>query len=158
MDFDQIAQTVMASPTDAVFAVDGQGRIIFWNPGAERIFGFVRDEAVGALLDILIPEKLRARHNTGFDAAMASGTTRYGPGDLMAVPAQRKDGTTLSVEFSLDFLRNDQGVAAGMVAVLRDVSQHYQQMRALRHELAECRADRPAADELAGQIQTGAPA
>ena len=70
---------------------------------------------------------------------MASGVTRYDPGDLMAVPAMRKDGTRISVEFSIVFVHDAQGVVAGMVAILRDVCQRHEETRALRRQLAEWR-------------------
>ncbi len=58
---------------DAAIHADGAGVIRFWNAGAERIFGFAAAEALGKSLDIIIPERLRARHWAGFDTTMRSG-------------------------------------------------------------------------------------
>jgi nitric oxide dioxygenase len=54
---------------------------------------------LGQSLDIIIPEGLRARHWAGYSATMQSGSTRYGAGEILAVPAMRKDGRRISIEF-----------------------------------------------------------
>jgi PAS domain S-box-containing protein len=132
MDADAIARALLASPADAILAVDPGGAIRLWNPGAERIFGFRESEAVGELLDIVIPETLRARHWQGFERVMATGETRYGAGDLLAVPALTRDGRRISVEFTIVLVRDAVGVISGMAAILRDVTAKFEEMRALR--------------------------
>ena len=107
MDRNEIAAALLASPADAILAVDRAGTIRFWNPGAVRIFGFTEAEAVGASLDIIIPENLRPRHWQGFEQVVAAGETRYGVGDLLAVPALTRDGHRISVEFTIHLIRDD---------------------------------------------------
>ncbi|HET7006119.1 MAG TPA: PAS domain S-box protein, partial [Candidatus Binatia bacterium] len=63
---------------DAIIAVGGDGKIVLWNPAAERIFGFTAADAVGQSLDLIIPERFRERHWNGFRQVMLSGHTRYG--------------------------------------------------------------------------------
>ena len=58
---DQIARAILQSPADAVIAADRGGIIQFWNPGAERLFGYRAGEALGCSLDIIIPEALQAQ-------------------------------------------------------------------------------------------------
>jgi PAS domain S-box-containing protein len=132
MDADAIARALLASPADAILAVDQRGTIRFWNPGAERIFGFPESEAVGASLDIVIPDSLRARHWQGFERTMATGETRYGAGDLLAVPALTRDGRRISVEFTIVLVHDAAGTITGMAAILRDVTAKFEEMRALR--------------------------
>ena len=60
-----LADALLASTSDAIIATDRDGAVMFWNPGAERIFGFSSDEAMGQPLDFIIPENLRARHWAG---------------------------------------------------------------------------------------------
>lgn len=67
---------------------------------------------------------------------MQTGQTRYGAGDLLAVPALRKDGTRLSVEFSIVPFRDDAGGMIGMGAILRDITSRFEEMKALRKSLA----------------------
>lgn len=121
---------------DAVVYADAQGRILFWNKGAERIFGFTEAETVGQSLDIVIPQNLRERHWQGFGQTMRTGQSRYGAGDLLAVPALRKDGKRISIEFTVLPFRDGRGGIAGIAAVLRDVTPRFEEMRALRRELA----------------------
>ena len=133
---DQLPQAILSTRADAIVAADRDGHIRFWNPGAERIFGHSRDEAVGRSLDLIIPERLRQRHWDGFRQTMETGHSRYGEGDLLSVPALRKDGTTISVEFTIVPLKTETGQMSGMAAIMRDVTQRFEEMRRLRQKLA----------------------
>jgi PAS domain S-box-containing protein len=136
MDFQgRLGAALLHSMSDAIVASDRDGRITFWNPGAERIFGFSRDEAIGQSLDLIIPERLRERHWTGYTEVMRTGESRYGHGDLLSVPALRKDGTRLSIEFTIVPLKDEAGAMTGMAAILRDVTARFEEMRALRQKL-----------------------
>ena len=132
-----LADAVLSTVSDAIVAADKEGIIRFWNPGAERIFGYASAEAVGQSLDIIIPQGQRQRHWQGYRQVMATGESRYGRGDVLAVPATRKDGRRISVEFTIVALRNESGVMAGMLAIMRDVTTRFEEMRALRHKLAD---------------------
>ncbi|MEA2839505.1 MAG: hypothetical protein QOF41_835 [Methylobacteriaceae bacterium] len=129
-----LAQALLHSMSDAIIASHSDGCITFWNPGAERIFGFSRSEAIGQSLDLIIPERLRARHWAGYTQVMRTGESRYGHGDLLSVPALRKDGTRLSIEFTIVPLKDEAGAMAGMAAILRDVTARFEEMRALRQK------------------------
>jgi PAS domain S-box-containing protein len=59
-----LAEAVLSARSDAIVAADSGGIIRFWNPGAERIFGYSRDEALGRSLDLIVPERLQQRHGT----------------------------------------------------------------------------------------------
>ena len=66
MDIPQaLAQAVLAAAGDAIIATDRDGVIRFWNPGAERIFHYRENEALGRSLDLIIPERLRGHYSTG---------------------------------------------------------------------------------------------
>ena len=101
------------------------------------MFGHVSDEAIGRSLDLIIPERLRQRHWDGFRQTMETGRSRYGEGDLLSVPALRKDGTTISVEFTIVLLKSEPVGVRGIVAIMRDVTQRFEEMRQLRRKLAE---------------------
>jgi PAS domain S-box-containing protein len=132
-----LAEALLHSASDAIIATDRDGRITFWNPGAERIFGFTAKEATGQSLDLIIPENLRARHWSGFRHAMATGTSRYGQGDLLSVPGLTRDGRRISVEFTIVLLRNESQEVTGTVAVMRDVTRRFAEVRELKRKLAE---------------------
>jgi PAS domain S-box-containing protein len=135
LDLDRLCRTLARDAADAIIYADEQGVIGFWNKGAQRIFGFSPEEALGRTLDIIIPESLRQRHWDGYHATMRTGKTRYGAGDMLAVPAQRKDGSRLSIEFTiLPFYEGDR--LCGIAAILRDVTARFEEMKALRRALA----------------------
>lgn len=133
---DAFAERLLAGLPDAVVYADAAGTIRHWNAGAERIFGFAAAEAVGQSLDIIIPAALRERHWHGYHATMRTGQSRYGGGDLLSVPALRKDGTRISVEFTIVAFHDDTGRMEGIAAVMRDVTARFDEMRALRKAAA----------------------
>ena len=131
-----LATAILSTASDAIVAADKEGVITFWNPGAERIFGYASGDAVGRSLDIIIPERLRARHWDGYRRVMAGGESRYDHGDLLAVPAIRKDGAGLSVEFTIVPLRDEAGALTGLAAIMRDVTRRFEETRELKRRLA----------------------
>jgi PAS domain S-box-containing protein len=134
------AETLVAGLSEALIHVDAEGRIQVWNGGAERIFGFMAAEVLGRTLDLIIPASLRERHNDGFAATMRTGHTEYGNGEILAVPALRKDGTRISVAFSIVPFTDTAGRMTGIAAVMRDVTAGFEELRALRREVAALRA------------------
>ena len=144
LDVGRFSSTLVREAPDAIIYADSQGIIRFWNHAAERIFGFAEAEALGQSLDLIIPERLRGRHWAGYTATMQSGTTRYGAGEILAVPAMRKDGRRISIEFTILPIRNKAGQMTGIAAILRDVTTRFEEMQALRRKLAEQPAPQPA--------------
>src|SRR5688500_9021482 len=102
---DDLAARVLDGSPDAILVADRAGTVCFWNLAAERVFGFSHREALGASMDLIIPERLRARHWAGWEVAMRTGATRYRDGQLLAVPARHKDGRQISIEFSIQLLK-----------------------------------------------------
>jgi PAS domain S-box-containing protein len=135
-DPDRFARTLVDGMPDAIVFADAAGVIGLWNRGAERLFGFTADEAMGQPLDIIIPAGLRDRHWNGFQETMRTGQTRYGDGQILAVPASRKDGTRLSVEFTIVPFTGEDGRITGIAAIMRDVTARFQELQSLRKQLA----------------------
>lgn len=133
-NIDRLAETLLRRMPDAVVYSDAEGLIRFWNEGAERMFGFQAAEAQGQSLDLIIPDSLRKRHWAGYDHTMRTGETRYGAGDLLSVPAVRKDGTRISVEFTVVPFQDEAGRIVGIAAVMRDVTARFEEMKALRRQ------------------------
>jgi PAS domain S-box-containing protein len=129
---DIMANAVLATTSDAIIAADKDNIVRFWNPGAERIFGYTREEAIGRSLDIIIPERLRKRHWDGYRRVIAGGESRYGHGDILAVPGVKKDGTAISVEFTIVPLADGSGRLTGVAAIMRDVTAKFNELRALK--------------------------
>jgi PAS domain S-box-containing protein len=137
IDIDQFCLTLVREAPDAIIFADADGVIRLWNRGAERIFGFAEAEALGQSLDMIIPDNLRVRHWAGFSATMRNGSTRYGSGEILAVPALRKDGRRISIEFTILPFRDSHARIIGIAAMLRDVTARFEEIRTLRRQLAQ---------------------
>lgn len=134
-----LCQQIVSEANDAIIVADREGIIRFWNKGAEIIFGFSPAEAIGQSLYLIIPEKLRERHDQGYQQVMQRGRSKYAH-DLLAVPALNKNGHRISVEFTLILLRDHQDHILGAAAFIRDVSARWEKDRALQRRLAELEA------------------
>lgn len=130
---------ILDSTPDAIIFADQDGVIRVWNGGAEAIFGYSSAEAVGEKLDIIIPEKLRERHWEGYFQVMKSGTTKYGK-DTLSVPGIRKDGSRVSLEFSVALVRDEDGVLLGISAMMRDVTARWQKEKEMTERIAALEA------------------
>jgi PAS domain S-box-containing protein len=124
---------------DAVVVVDVAGHIVLWNPAATRIFGFTEEEALGRSLDIIIPERQRGRHWEGYAKTVDTGITRYGSA-LLKVPALHRDGSTLSIAFTVALLTDEAGKVTAVASVIRDESARFAEERALKKQVTELQA------------------
>ncbi len=132
-------EELVAAVGDAVIAANAKGEIVLWNPGAERLFGHTEAEALGQSLDIITPERLRQRHWHGYEHSMATGTTKYG-NDLLRVPAIKKDGSAISIAFTVAMLFGTDQKVSAIVALIRDDTQRFNDERALKKRVAEAEA------------------
>lgn len=119
---------------DAVIIADPAGKIVLWNQASERLFGWPATEAIGQTLDLIIPERLRDRHWTGYRQVMKTGRTSYGD-RLLEVPAAHRDGRTLSVAFTVTLVVRPDNAVANIVAVLRDETARWNERRDLLAKL-----------------------
>ena len=131
---EQLFRWIVESMPEAVVYSDREGIIRLWNRGAEAIFGYSQEHALGHTLDLIIPERWRARHWEGYRTVMLTGVTRYGQ-ELLAVPASRSDGTRISIEFSIILPTDRDGKVLGAVAIVRDVTTRWKQEQILRKRL-----------------------
>jgi PAS domain S-box-containing protein len=126
-----LADWIVEQTTDALVFADAQGTIVRWNAAAATLFGYTAAEAIGQNLDLIIPEHLRAAHWKGFDAAMASGTTRLA-GRPTVTRSLHKSGSKLYVEMTFALVKDDAGAVVGTVAIARDVTERVQREKAGR--------------------------
>jgi hypothetical protein len=70
---------------------------------------------------------------------MATGESRYGQGDVLAVPASTKAGRRVSVEFTIVLLRDEMRRLVGTAAILRDVTKRFEEVRELKRQLVQSR-------------------
>ena len=133
-DTEMIYQQIIENSQDAILFADRDGIIELWNSGAEAIFGYKKEEARGKSLDLIVPEKLRQRHWEGYHTVMKTGESRYGK-ELLKVPAIRKDGTSISVEFTILIVRNQRNEIMGTAAIIRDVTERWKQEKELKQKI-----------------------
>lgn len=124
---------------DAIIAAGADGKILLWNRAAARIFGYTADEALGQSLDLIIPERFRARHWDGYQRVMASGQTKYGS-EVLRVPAEHRDGHSLSIAFTVTLLELPEGRGRAIAAIMRDETARWNEERDLRRRLADLEA------------------
>ena len=121
---------------DAVIVADAHETIVLWNAAATRIFGYSEEEALGKTLDLIVPERQRQKHHEGYSKSMETGTTRYGT-SLLKVPAKHKDGSTLSIAFTVGMLFDEKHQPTGVAAVIRDETARFAEERALQKRLSD---------------------
>ena len=126
---------VQDSPDAMVFA-DLAGVIRVWNAAAARIFGHTPEAAIGQTLDLIVPERFREQHWTGFHRAIADGATKY-LGQSLPTRSMRADGSAFYVELSFAILLDSDGTALGALATARDITERFEQDREMRRRLAE---------------------
>jgi PAS domain S-box-containing protein len=131
-----IHERIIRGAADAIVVAGSDGKIELWNPGAERLFGFTEREALGQSLDLIIPEKYRERHWTGFHEVMRTGQTHYGD-QVLRVPALRKDGSRFSIAFMVGLLKKADGQVEGIFAMMRDDTEAFNTQKALRERVKE---------------------
>ncbi|MBI5906341.1 MAG: PAS domain S-box protein [Deltaproteobacteria bacterium] len=131
----RLCRQIVEGTGDGVIFSDRDGVIRMWNGGAEGIFGYTEAEAVGQSLDLIIPERQREAHWKGYAGAMRNGATKYG-NETLSVPAVRKDGERISIEFTIALVRGADGKVIGPVAVVRDVTARWSREKAMHQRIA----------------------
>ena len=139
LDPDRLCRNIIDHTPVAVVFGDREGIIRLWNSGAETMFGYTAQEAVGQSMDIIVPEKHRAKHWEGYDRVMHTGVTKYGR-EVLAVPALTKSGKRISIEFNIALLRDDAGQVIGAASTISDVTARWERDKALRARIAELEA------------------
>ena len=128
---ERLRTLVVDQMPEAAIVADGEGVIRLWNRGAETLFGFTEAQALGASLDLIIPEKLRAGHDAGFQRAVQTGRMKLA-GQVMTTRATHQDGRRLYVDFSFTMLHAEDGAMAGVLAIGRDATARYLEQRGQR--------------------------
>src|SRR5918911_84052 len=147
---------------EGVIVADVQsGRIVLWNPGAEKIFGYAADEAVGLPLEALVPAHLQARHQAAFAQYRAIGHGAFiDSGEPLELPALHRTGEEITVELSLSSLGDAVAGGRFVLAVIRDVSarKRGEEARAQLAAIVEASEDAIIGKTLDGTITSWNPA
>ncbi|NWF77025.1 MAG: PAS domain S-box protein [Chloroflexi bacterium] len=115
----EIYKALAASSRDAILGVNRKGTIIFWNKGAEHLFGYSSEEILGQPVTKLMPEKHREKQTEVLMALLNENCGRTG---LIEGEALRKDGSTFPIELSLSIWQQN-GKFVGLV-IGRDITEH----------------------------------
>ncbi len=115
---------------DAIISIDAGGNIIYWNRGAEAIFGYSGKEISGNSLKIIIPESLRPIHEEGLHNAVTTEKNRI-IGKTVEIAGLRKDGTQFPMELSLARGSTKEGIF--FTAIIRDISERKETEKELLH-------------------------
>ncbi len=134
-----LCESIVDQSSIAIIFGDREGVVRLWNAGAEAMFGWSAAEVLGKSMEMIIPEKHRARHWQGYFHVMETGLTKYGH-SVLAVPALTKDGRRISIEFNVTLLKDADGAVLGAAASVQDVTARWERDRALRARLAELEA------------------
>ncbi len=124
-----LADLIVLQAAEAIVYANREGVIERWNAAAAAMFGFGASEAIGSSLELIIPERLRAAHWRGFDAAMKTGTLRLS-GHPTLTRSLHKSGRKLYVEMSFSLVRDEAGQVLGSVAVARDATERVEREKA----------------------------
>src|SRR5438067_3550222 len=112
---------ILDTALDCIITIGSGGHVLEFNPAAERVFGFSRDEAIGKeLADLIIPPRMREQHRRGLAHYLKTGE---GPviGKRIEIAGVRKDGSEILVELTITALKIDHEPL--FTAYLRDISE-----------------------------------
>lgn len=113
-------ESVFESTTDAIIVADHKGIILQWNSGAESVFHYTKDEALGANLEIIIPEPLMEAHRKGLKRYLDTAVPKV-IGQRVELTGRRKDGSEFPIEMSLGTWKIDHNIFFS--SIIRDITE-----------------------------------
>ena len=130
-------RSVVETAIDAIVTVDSNGRIIFWNPKAELMFGYKAAEVIGQPVAVIMPERFREAHQRGLNQAASRKKPKIS-GNIFELVGLRKDASEFPLELSLANWETKEGIF--FTAIIRDISERKQaekELQAARDELEQ---------------------
>jgi PAS domain S-box-containing protein len=128
--FRNLAETA----SDAILSADSRGKIVYFNPAAERIFAYSSAEIIGQPLTLLMPERYRDPHLQGFERYLRTGEARV-IGKTLEMAARRKNGSEFPIELALSSWKTREGTF--FTAILSDFTERKRAGELLVNKLAE---------------------
>jgi PAS domain S-box-containing protein len=124
----------LAAALDCIVLVDASGRVVEFNPAAERTFGYTREEVLGQeLAELIVPPSLRERHSRAFARFALTHEQRLF-GQRLELTAMRADGSEFPVELALGLVSGEPLLICGAVRDLTDIKQAEGELRRLADE------------------------
>jgi PAS domain S-box-containing protein len=130
-------RALAATANDAIISADSQGNIIYFNPYAERVFGYAAGEVAGQPITLLMPERFHEAHRAGLRRYLATGEARV-VGQTVELVGKRRDGTEFPIELSLASWQRQTDTV--FTAFVRDITARKQADEALQRYAAQLEA------------------
>jgi PAS domain S-box-containing protein len=124
-------QSVLATARDGIVSIDDKGRIILFNPMAERMFGYSAEEVIGANVSMLMPPPYRDEHDTYIRQYQKTRVPRA-IGTIRRVEARRRSGEIFPIELAVSEAQTQHGVM--YTAIVRDVTEQSRLQESVRRE------------------------
>jgi PAS domain S-box-containing protein len=131
-------KAMVSSAMDAIVTIDGERKVVVFNPAAQAMFGYSEDQMRGKPLDMLIPERFRSVHERNVSAFSGSGVNARMKDTRMDIVGLRADGTEFPIESTIAQVRIDSKTM--FTAILRDIGERRRaedQLRESHHQLRE---------------------
>ena len=134
---------------DAIISADSHGNIAYFNPSAERIFGYTATEVNGKPLTVLMPERFQDAHRAGMTRYLATGEARV-VGKTVELAGKKKSGAEFPLELSLASWQRGSEIA--FTAIIRDVTERKRVDETLRRHTAQVEAANAELDAFAYSV------
>ncbi len=130
-------RALAATANDAIISADSQGNITYFNPHAERVFGYAAGEVAGRAITLLMPDRFHEAHRAGLRRYLATGQAKV-IGRTVELVGKRKDGTEFPIELSLASWRHETDIV--FTAFIRDITARKQVEETLQRYAARLEA------------------
>jgi PAS domain S-box-containing protein len=135
----ETSRAYLEAALDCVVVADADGRVVEFNPAAERTFGYTRAEALGrTLAELIVPPSLRDRHSRAFSRFVETGEQRLF-GRRLELTGMRADGSEFPVELALSLVEGDPPLVCGALRDMSEAKRYEEDLRALADEQAALR-------------------
>jgi PAS domain S-box-containing protein len=136
VELHHLSGVIAETASDAILTIDDQSTILFANPAAEKIFGYLHEEMIGQPLTMLMPDYLRQVHLAAFEQHLATGE-RHQSSDAISLPGLHKSGREIPLELSFgEFVENGRRLFTG---IARDITERRQLERRLTVQVVVAR-------------------
>ena len=146
------AQTraILDASLDCIIMMDAAGRVVEFNPAAERTFGWTREQVLGGVLgELIVPPSLRGAHRSGLERYLQTGSSGY-LGRRVETTAVRADGSEFPIELTI--VRIETTGSAMFTGTLRDISDRRALERDLRARVEELARERGLTDVISDTV------
>lgn len=133
-----LLEAIKGSSSDSIIIVDREGRIIFWNKGSEKLFGYAEQEILGQLVKTIVPEGFQSGHLLGMQSVASGGYQHVIDSLPVELSGLKKDGTEILLELTLS--EKDLNGSIVFVAIIRDIVERKKTERLLKENEEKYRA------------------